>query len=227
VRSDLSTPDGSLAVLRKRPEWPAATARLAELWNQHHEKAEASAAAYGDVYKSERGTMVFDVVVSRQQQYSRRVTHMIERWNTEAADRSLRYLADNPPPQREWGLRSTETATLGTIATNLVRFAEDNSLDEDAACRRWADSVSTIEHAPKLDPIVGAVPGIGIALFAYLRMRSGAVDALKPDIRVFRALRKLGYQVPNEPHAILVTARGAAAELGSTLLALDQLLWDS
>ena len=55
-------------------------------------------------------------------------------------------------------------------------------------------------------------------------MRSGA-DALKPDLRVYQALRSLGYQLPRDPHAILVLAQGAALELGIGLLVLDQLLW--
>jgi hypothetical protein len=35
----------------------------------------------------------------------------------------------------------------------------------------------------------------------------------------------LGYPVPREPHAVLLVARGAAAELEIDLLVLDQLLW--
>lgn len=37
-----------------------------------------------------------------------------------------------------------------------------------------------LEHAPKLDPIVGGVSEIGRARFAYMRMQCGA-DPLKPD----------------------------------------------
>ena len=81
-----------------------------------------------------------------------------------------------------------------------------------------------LEHAPKLDPVVGGVPGIGPALFAYMRMRCGA-DALKPDLRVADALRNLGFESAGDPHSILVVARAAATELGVSLLVLDQLLW--
>ena len=42
---------------------------------------------------------------------------------------------------------------------------------------------------------VGATNGIGPALFAYLRMRSGA-DALKPDLRVRESLNRLGFGLP-------------------------------
>jgi hypothetical protein len=55
-------------------------------------------------------------------------------------------------------------------------------------------------------------------------MRSG-VDALKPDVRVARALRKLGLQAPLGEHAILVVAHAAAGEAAISLLVLDQLLW--
>ena len=65
---------------------------------------------------------------------------------------------------------------------------------------------------------------MGPALFAYLRMRCGA-DAIKPDLRVRDALNDLGFEVPNDPHAILIVASSAAKELGTTKLALDQLLW--
>jgi hypothetical protein len=72
----------------------------------------------------------------------------------------------------------------------------------------------------------GPRPGgrLGTALFAYLRMRSGA-NALKPDLRVARALRKLGFYVPVGEHAIRVVAHAAADKTGISLLALDQLLW--
>ena len=81
-----------------------------------------------------------------------------------------------------------------------------------------------LEHGPRLDPVAGAVPGIGPALFAYLRMRSGS-DAIKPDLRVANGLRQLGFHVPSGEHAILVVARAAAAEAAIGLLILDQLLW--
>jgi hypothetical protein len=67
------------------------------------------------------------------------------------------------------------------------------------------------------------VKGIGPALFAYMRMRSGA-DALKPDLRVARALRELGFPVPADQHAIIVVAHAAADDANISLLLLDQLL---
>lgn len=118
-----------------------------------------------------------------------------------------------------------EPETMQRVAANLVAFAGDRGLDEDEACAAWARQVDGLEHASRLDPVVGAVPGIGPALFAYMRMRSGA-SAIKPDVRVRRGLGRLGFEVPGGDHATLVVAR-AAAELGVSLLVLDQLLWRS
>lgn len=72
--------------------------------------------------------------------------------------------------------------------------------------------------------MVGCVKGIGLALFAYMRMRSGA-DAIKPDIRVKKALRHLGFAVPDDDHAVLILAKAAAEEIRVSRLVLDQLLW--
>ena len=57
-----------------------------------------------------------------------------------------------------------------------------------------------------------------------MRMRCG-VDALKPDLRVARALRDLGFELSGHKHSILGVTRAAADELDVSLLVLDQLLW--
>jgi hypothetical protein len=75
-----------------------------------------------------------------------------------------------------------------------------------------------------MDPYAGSVSGMGPALFAYLRMRSGA-DTIKPDPRVKAGLRRLGFAVPSDPHALLVVATAAANDLGTPRLVLDQPLW--
>jgi hypothetical protein len=113
---------------------------------------------------------------------------------------------------------------MSKTAHQLLRFADENGLSEDEACRAWAASVNALEHAYMLDPYVGGVKGVGLALFSYLRMRCGA-DALKPDVRVQKALNALGFNAPTNPHAILAISRGAAAEIGTGALVLDQLLW--
>jgi hypothetical protein len=167
--------------------------------------------------------MVFDVVVSRQRKYDSVVLPRVEKWAA-AGDPSLARLAQSEVQAEQFGLQRTEPVTLQTVAANLLAFCRDQGLSEDEGCRAWADGVQDLEHAPKLDPIVGGVWGIGPALFAYMRMRCGS-DALKPDLRVASTLRKLGFDVPGDEHSILVVARAAAAELGVSLLVLDQLLW--
>lgn len=98
-------------------------------------------------------------------------------------------------------------------------------MNEDDGVIAWAQQQHPIRLAPRLDPYVGCVSGIGIALFAYLRMRSGA-DALKPDGRVRASLDKHGFAVPRgSDAALLLLAEGVAEELGITAFALDQLLW--
>lgn len=136
----------------------------------------------------------------------------------------MRLLAAHEPDQKRYGLRSGESATIAALVGNLVGFVDGHGLSEDEGCLRWAGAVAGLEHAPELDPVAGSVPGIGPALFAYLRMRSGA-DALKPDLRVARALRKLRFHVTADEHAILVVAHAAADEAAISLLVLDQLLW--
>jgi hypothetical protein len=167
--------------------------------------------------------MVFDVVVSRQRKYTSVVLPRVEKWAA-AGDPSLARLAQSEVQADQFGLQRTEPVTLQTVAANLLAFCRDQGLSEDEGCRAWADGVQDLEHAPKLDPIVGGVSGIGPALFAYMRMRCGS-DALKPDLRVAGTLRELGFEVPGDEHSILVVARAAAAELGVSLLVLDQLLW--
>jgi hypothetical protein len=71
---------------------------------------------------------------------------------------------------------------------------------------------------------VGTVRGIGIALFAYLRMLGGA-DAIKPDTRVIKALRRAGLSVARDAGAALLLGEGMAEELGVGRLWFDQLLW--
>jgi hypothetical protein len=196
------------------------------LISQHGDEARNRAEAYGRFYAGRRGSMILDVVLSWQRRYRERVLPLIARWEADSEAHSLRWLAGHEPDQKRYGLRSGEPATITALARNLTAFASGQGLggDEDEGCMRWAQGAAGLEHAPELDPVAGSVPGIGPALFAYLRMRSGA-DALKPDLRVARALRQLGFHVPVGEHAILVVAHAAAGEVGISLLVLDQLLW--
>ena len=212
-----------LEALRGRAGWQDAVEELRELWRRIGDVAQQRAVQYGMVYEGRRGAMVVDVIASRQRKYRSRVLPLVARWEEHVEESTLRGLA-------AWsdtgalGLRSGEAETMSTTACGLLRFANEHGLSEDDACRAWATSVDALEHAYMLDPYVGSVRGVGLALFSYLRMRCGA-DALKPDVRVYQALNALGFNAPNNPDAILVIAKGAAAEIGAGILVLDQLLW--
>lgn len=213
-----------LVVLRQRPEWPGAVRRLKALAKERGPGAKRAALSYAKAYAGRRGSMVIDVVASRQRQYVNRVLPTVKRWEHDNAPATLEALAEAPPDAAAYGLQLSEPITMRAIARNLLDLADSLGVDEEQACRRWADGVRGLEHAHNLDPVVGAVSGIGPALFAYLRMRCGA-DAIKPDQRVAKALRELGFIVPGDEHSILVVARAAAVEIDFGLLALDQLLW--
>jgi hypothetical protein len=213
-----------LTVLRRRPEWEPAASKLRDLVARHGDEARRRAEDYGRFYQGRRGSMVLDVVTSRQRRYQNRVLPLVAQWDADNDEHSLRWLSTHEPVRERYGLRPGEPNTTVTVARNMVAFADDLEVSEDQACRQWADDVAGLEHAPRLDPVAGAVPGIGPALFAYLRMRSGS-DALKPDLRVAKSLRQLGFHTPSGEHAILVVAHAAAAEVAIGLLVLDQLLW--
>ncbi|MEV6271253.1 hypothetical protein AB0L64_29100 [Kribbella sp. NPDC051936] len=184
-------------------------------------QARRDAAEYANVYAGRRAVMVFDVVASRRRKYETRVARMVEQYAGDAP--TLGSLATDGPGDG-YGLRDGEGETMRQVAAGLLRFGAERELDDEEAIKSWADSVAEFEHAAKLDPYVGAVKGIGLALFAYLRMRCGA-DAIKPDVRVRRALVRLGFRVPGDEHAVLVVCGAAAVELGVSKLVLDQLLW--
>lgn len=219
----MSTTD-LLTLLRKREGWSEAVARLRNLAESNGDDARRAADAYARVYEGRRGAMVFDVVASRRRNYAKRVIPMVARWEDVVSEPTLRAMVSTPPDAGDFGLKTAEPSTMRSVAQNLLAFAEETGQSEDEACRQWAEGVEGLQHAHSLDPIVGSVSGIGTALFAYMRMRCGA-NTLKPDDRVTKALRGLGFATPGDPHSVITIAQGAAAEIGFDLLSLDQLLW--
>ena len=169
--------------------------------------------------------MVFDAVASRRRNYEQKVLPWVQTFQSEAAAGSLSALAELGPSS-SFHLMTGESDTMREVASGLMRFASDHGhRDDDSAVEAWAALVRPLEVAPALDTYVGAVKGIGIALFCYLRMRAGA-DAIKPDTRVRASLQRLGFTLPeNDAAALLVTASVLANELGINRLVLDQLLW--
>lgn len=105
-------------------------------------------------------------------------------------------------------MRAGEPETMRGVAAGLVAYAEHQGLDEDAAVRAWAQVGEAFEHAPRVDRWVGTKE-LGPALYCYLRMRGGG-DAVKPDVRVRRGLRSLGFGSWALPHDVLVVATQAA-----------------
>jgi hypothetical protein len=167
--------------------------------------------------------MVFDVVMSRQRKYGR-VRQFVAEFDQRSCSRSLAELADDGPGGG-MSMRAKEPATIQQVAEGLARYCYERGLDEDQGVLRWAEEVEPVRLAPRLDPYVGSASGIGAALFAYCRMRSGA-DAIKPDVRVRSRLNQLGFEVPGgDDVALLLIAETAAEDLGVHRLELDQALW--
>lgn len=167
--------------------------------------------------------MVFDVVYSRQRRYETRVVPQVARFEADASVTSLAAMAADGPGD-SWGLRKGEAETMRDVARGLLDFPVEETVSEWDRCRAWAHWAD-FGIAYELDPYVGQVRGIGLALFHYLRMRAGG-DTMKPDLRTRNALREHGFPIGNgRPETIYLVATAAARELGVSLLQLDQLLW--
>ncbi len=213
-------------VVRKRQGWAQAMGALQEIFQEDGMEAEKRAADLATRYEGARALAVIDVVASRQRLYQTRVLPMVDAYRGSRDDHGLRQLRDRSPNDiLKLRTSQDEGGVMQRVAGGLVAFAEDHGLEsDDSACRQWAHWVDPVAHAPKLDPYVGSIKGIGPALFAYLRLLSGA-DTLKPDVQTKKVLGTLGFDVPDEPSALLLVAEVAASELGISMAALDQLLW--
>lgn len=207
------------------PGWSAAVIALKQALTTHGAETRDRAERYGREYSQRRAAMVFDVVASRQRRYRSRVLPMVAEFEKTPASASLLDLS-RKAPKGNFGLRTGEAETMQEVAAGLVRYGSDNDLkDDESIIASWALDSELFVFASKLEPYVGSVHGIGGALFAYLRMRCGA-NAIKPDVRVYKALQLLGLPVPREDNAIILTCQGLSDELGISALELDQLLWN-
>jgi hypothetical protein len=170
--------------------------------------------------------MVFDVVASRQRNYDKKVQRLVELYEQAWPEETLSGLAA-VGSRSGFSLMDEEWMTVIGVAGALGRFERDRGLSgasNDDVVNAWAIEVEPIRFSPRLDPYVGSVKGIGPALFAYLRMRSGA-DALKPDGRLRRKMLGLGFPVPPDDTGLILLAEAAAEDLKVGRLYLDQLLW--
>lgn len=205
------------------PGWEPAVQRLYALYAQGGDQARARAEGLPEMFRGRRAAMVVDVVASRQRRYLTRVRDIVDAFEASSGPMSLARLAEAGPGDG-LGLRAGEAETMREVAGGLHRYASERGLPEEEGVRRWAQEAAPFAFATRLEPYAGAVRGMGPALFAYLRLLSGA-DALKPDVRVHQALQRLGLDVPNEPNALLLVAQGLAERTGMPMAVLDQFLW--
>ena len=176
-------------------------------------------------FTNRRGSMVVDVVASRQRKYEARVVPLVAKWEKFAGGDSLIHLLDKGTPTKLLGLRIGEAETIKNIASNFLDFGERLGIgNENEICARWAHEVEDMRFAYELDPIVGSVKGIGLALFNYMRMLSGA-DSIKPDVRIKKRLNQLGFKVPKNEISVMYLCELISKDLQISLLELDQLLW--
>ena len=190
--------------------------------------AQKLAATYARRYNNRRGAMVVDVVASAARNYDRVEQTIVPGFERLAHNKpTLESLAKSDSAQlKTLGLRANEPNTMIEVAKGLMRFgSERNITGDDAICLAWAEYAEEWRRTPKLDPYVG-VKGIGIALYAYLRMRSGA-DAIKPDVWVARLLMEYGATIrdPKDALEVMQCAEQVAVAAGISRLTLDQMLW--
>jgi hypothetical protein len=114
--------------------------------------------------------------------------------------------------------------TIQQVAAALLAFGGTGVSDKQRM-NAWANQAVPFRYHHRLDA-VGQVSGIGIALFNYLLMRSGA-DALKPDTRIKGHLKTSGLTKTNRTADLdaLFLAEAMAEELNMSRLWFDKLLW--
>ena len=179
-------------------------------------------------YESRRGSMVVDVVASAWRNYDRVEKHIVPAFEKSVRTPNLKTLAAAIP--KIPGLRRGEAAAMQAAAAGLLRFAKERrpSLqgDDEKIVKAWAKYAEPFRFDTKSEPYVGAVKGIGTALFAYMRMRAGA-DAIKADVWVARVLEEHGATFKKATDVIEVTryAEAVAEAMGVSRLVLDQMLW--
>jgi hypothetical protein len=190
--------------------------------------AQKLAATYASRYNNRRGAMVVDVVASAARNYDRVEQAIVPGFERFAHNKpTLEALAKTDLAQlKTLGLRANEPNTMIEVAKGLMQFGSERKITgDDAICRAWGEYAEEWRRTPKLDPYVG-VKGIGIALYAYLRMRSGA-DAIKPDVWIARLLQQYGATIRNPKDALEVMQCAEQVALAAKVsrLTLDQMLW--
>ena len=176
------------------------------------------AGALAGIYVGKRGLMVVDVVGSMRRKYKEYVVpKLLPSYVEKAADLSLATLANTPPVWMK--LKTGEAEVMSLVARGLIAHGKAHALvSEDEICNHWA--VSGNYGSEIID-----IKGIGPALHEYLRMLCGA-DTLKVDVRVINGLKGLGISADLfTADGLLEVCKVLAADIGCTLIELDQILW--
>jgi hypothetical protein len=199
------------------PGWALAVNQISEMLQQNPEVIE-KASNLAMIYANRRGTMVVDVVASRQRNYEKRVAiNLIPFYESTANDSSLQTLAAHAPTWMP--LRNGEADTMSQVAEQLLKYGLSHTItDENEICEKWSSDTDAVKE-------LLLIKGIGPALLQYLRMLSGA-NTIKIDLRVIRGLGLIGLPVEwFTADGLLELCRAISEEVGCTLLELDQVLF--
>jgi len=176
-------------------------------------------------YQDKRGAMIIDVVCSRRRNYEKRVIPMVNKWIEAVKNPSLKTLSIEGAEFAELGLMANENGTLKNVAKGLLRFGEENEIEnENEICFKWGKESEKYVFNYFLEPHVGNVKGIGFALFSYLRILCGA-NTLKIDSRIIDCLKYLGFNTDKKPEELYLTCIEISRELQIDLITLDQFFW--
>jgi hypothetical protein len=214
-----------LAGLRAWTQWATARAHFEGLIIVNGERATADVADFQARYAAMPCAAVVDAVLSVRKNYVRDVTPAMNTWMAANPAATLAALASSGAGTVV-GKPATWKghATIRGVAEALLNFGGTDATD-NLRMRAWAVHAVPFRYHYRLDA-VGAVSGIGPALFSYLLMRSGA-DALKPDSRVKKQLKNSGLTTTvriNDLDALFL-AEAMAEELQVARLWFDKLLW--
>jgi hypothetical protein len=214
-----------LAGLRTWSQWGTAKTYFEQLITANGERAAADVADFQARYAAMPCAAVVDAVLSVRKKYVRAVIPAMNIWMAANPTATLASLASSGGGTIV-GKPATWKghATIRGVAKALLDFGATDATDHQRM-GAWAVQAVPFRYHYRLDA-VGAVSGIGPALFSYLLMRSGA-DALKPDSRVKEQLKNSGLTTTARIHDLdaLFLAEAMAEELQVPRLWFDKLLW--
>ncbi len=185
----------------------------------------ADVAAFKARYAAMPSAAVVDAVLSVRKKYVPLVVPAMDAWIAANPTATLASITANGAGAVE-GKPATWRghATIQGVAAALLNFGGVGA-DDARRTAEWSAAAAPFRYHHRLDP-VGAVNGIGPALFNYLLMRSGQ-DALKPDGRVKEQLKRSGLSNTTRIDDLdaLFLAEAMAEELRLDRLWFDKLLW--